>query len=168
MASTMRRAIEVQVFPRFRAQAQPRWVRSVAEAALDIADPGSSSALSVVIADDETVRDLNNRFRGVDEVTDVLAFGATSENAPTPPDAAFPPLPGEESLGEVVISQPQAARQAPANGATVERETALLIVHGVLHLLGHEHAEPEEAAAMRRLEEQALGAISSERTDART
>ena len=168
MASTMRRAIEVQVFPRFRAQAQPRWVRSVAEAALDTADPGGSSALSIVIADDETVRDLNNRFRGVDEVTDVLAFGATSENAPTPSDAAFPPLPGEESLGEVVVSQPQAARQAPANGATVERETALLIVHGVLHLLGHEHAEPEGAAAMRRLEEQALGAISSERTEART
>lgn len=143
-------------------------MRSVAEAALDTADPGGSSALSIVIADDETVRDLNNRFRGVDEVTDVLAFGATSENAPTPSDAVFPPLPGEESLGEVVVSQPQAARQAPANGASVERETALLIVHGVLHLLGHEHAEPEEAAAMRRLEEQALGVISSERAEART
>ena len=76
------------------------------------------------------------------------------------PDVGFPAVPGEpSSLGEVVLSFPMAERQAREHNVPVEQEAALLIVHGILHLLGHDHAEPEEEAAMRAIEQQALSVL---------
>ena len=143
-------------------------MRRAAAAALTLADPDGHSGASVVVADDETLHDLNLRFRGFDEATDVLSFGeygAPAEDTALPavapfPEDGFPALPGETpSLGEVVLSYPMAERQAREHNVPVEREAALLVVHGILHLLGHDHAEPEEAAAMRAIEQQALSAL---------
>lgn len=165
---SQKRRIEVRVFPSFREASPVASVRRAASAALALADPEGSSGASVVVADDETLHDLNRRFRGFDEVTDVLSFGeygAPAEDTALPPlepfpEARFPPLPGEPtSLGEVVLSYPMAERQAREHNVPVEREAALLIVHGILHLLGHDHAEPEEEAAMRAIELRALGAL---------
>ncbi len=163
-----RRRVDVRVFPPFRGTAPAASVRRAATAALVLADPGGRAGASVVVADDETLHDLNLRFRGFDEVTDVLSFGqygAPIEDtalppAPALPEDGFPPLPDEPlSLGEVVLSYPMAERQAREHNVPVEREAALLIVHGILHLLGHDHAEPEEEAAMRAIEQQALSAL---------
>ena len=111
--------------------------------------------MSISIADDETLRSLNERFRGLDEVTDVLSF--MGESADGGPDAAFPPAPdGGATIGEVVLSYPLAVRQADEHDVTTEEELALLVVHGVLHLLGHDHEEPGDEARMQRLERQAL------------
>ena len=163
-----RRRVDVRVFPPFRGAAPAASVRRAATAALALADPDGRSGASVVVADDETLHDLNLRFRGFDEVTDVLSFGeygAPLEDTAFPPSApfpqdGFPPLPGEPpSLGEVVLSYPMAERQARAHNVPVEREAALLVVHGILHLLGHDHAEPEEEAAMRAIEQLALSAL---------
>ena len=99
-------------------------------------------ALSVVITDDEAVRELNRQFRDVDAPTDVLAFGSGEEGD-------FVTAPGEPTyLGDVVISYPRAVAQAEEYGHSINRELALLAVHGVLHLLGYDHADEAERMEM--------------------
>jgi probable rRNA maturation factor len=90
------------------------------------------------------MRELNRIYRGVDATTDVLAFGTEEADAfafATPPEAS-------QYLGDVIVSFPQAEAQAQAAGHPVEAELQLLTVHGVLHLLGHDHALPGEKALM--------------------
>ncbi len=185
-----RRLIEMQVLPPFRERVGRVWLRRVVAGALDAADPSGAEGASVVIADDATLHDLNRRYRGIDEPTDVLAFaweesarpvngasasearrglaGAAPTMSPRDPaggstactestEGAEPWGPaGEETMGEVVVSYPLAVRQARQHGHSVEREVALLVVHGVLHLAGHDHEEPEEEAVMRGLEERTV------------
>ena len=149
-----RRRIYLQVFPVFRAVVRRPWLRRVAAEALAIADPGGTIGAGVVIADDETLRDLNHQFRGLDEVTDVLSF-SPAEGPVLPLDLPLK----EQPLGDVVVSYPQAVRQAQEHDWSVEEEVALLVVHGVLHLLGHDHAEPREEAVMKALEQSALARL---------
>ena len=160
-----RRQIDIHVFPAFSQQVKAPWLRKVAAAALAVADPEGQGSVSVVVADDETLRDLNRRFRGFDYVTDVLSFGAHGEvldpdAPPVDPGPEFPEIPElPPILGEVVLSYPLAARQAGEHNVTVDEEVALLVIHGILHLLGHDHAESDEEAAMKALEKQALDRV---------
>ena len=167
--------VQVHVFPAYRKLVALRWLRQAAAAALAIADQTGNATASLVVADDEMLHDLNRRFRGLDEVTDVLSFGRAEETARIEdagaPDAAsngafaFPETPEEAGMmGEVIVSYPQTARQAAEHGWPVEQELALLIVHGILHLFGFDHAEPEEEAAMKALEEQALAKLETPST----
>lgn len=94
--------------------------------------------LTVVISNDDTLHQLNLEFMGIDGPTDVLSF----------PAGIVDPDTGRTYLGDVIISLPRAEAQAPENGQSVEGEVLLLAVHGVLHLLGHDHAEPEEKERM--------------------
>jgi probable rRNA maturation factor len=152
------------------------WLRSVVEAALRVAMPdGPACQVGLVVTDDDTVRDLNRDFRGLDEVTDVLAFSAShagrwegeaeapGERNVQSGDSGEPAfvLPPDQPppLGEVIISYPQAQRQASERGKPVDQELALLIVHGVLHLAGHDHLEPQAAADMQAKERAALEAM---------
>ena len=130
-----------------------------------------------MITGDETVQDLNRRFRGLDEVTDVLSFSAEHSGhwggedeedgflLQDPDDTVMPGfiLPSEEPppLGEVIISLPQTQRQADERNVPLESELALLIVHGVLHLVGYDHLEPEDLERMQSKERAALGMGSS-------
>ncbi|MFN3285245.1 MAG: rRNA maturation RNase YbeY [bacterium] len=116
------------------------WARSLAGAArgavrLTLQDQGVAGPVevSVVLADDATVRSLNRAYRGKDRTTDVLAF---------PQDGAG------GLLGDVVISVQQAARQARRARHPLAREVALLAVHGTLHLLGYEDETPHGRRAM--------------------
>jgi probable rRNA maturation factor len=102
------------------------------------------------------VRELNRRYRGIDEPTDVISFALTEEKTEgdsfpfvTPPD-------GFLHLGEVIISYPQAVRQAEEQHHGIEEEIALLVVHGTLHLLGYEHDEPVREQEMRAVEKRIL------------
>ena len=116
--------------------------------------------VEVAIVDDESIRDLNGRYRELDEVTDVLSF---SFDGAGDYDAAefFATPPGMRSaLGEVVVSYPQAARQAEEAGCSIERELARLLVHGLLHLAGHDHEEPEERADMEARERAAMSQVA--------
>ena len=102
--------------------------------------------LSLLITDDEAIRELNRRFRGVDAPTDVLAFGAeTEEHFVSAPES--PPY-----LGDVVISYQRALAQAEELGHTVAKELKLLVIHGILHLLGYDHQEEADARKMRERE----------------
>ena len=166
VASVPRRSVELQIYAPFRSSVSRAWLRRLVTEALAAVDPGGGRGASVVVADDATLRDLNSRYLGSDEPTDVLAFpweepvngsGPKSEVTPFP----APPA-GERPLGEVLVSYPQAQRQARERGQPAEREVALLVVHGLLHLLGHDHAEPGEAAVMRGMEQKALERVFSE------
>ena len=128
-----------------------------------------TTALSVVIADDQVVRDLNKRHRGLDENTDVLAFSFTHHGeyygegeAPfrldNQIDFVLPPA-ENPSLGEVIISYPQAQRQAEVSDHTVEEELLILLIHGVLHLLGHDHRVLKEELAMKKTENKILDQV---------
>jgi len=107
--------------------------------------------LSVTICDDETIRPLNEQWRGVDSATDVLSFPQLNiePNAPLPESVAGGP---PTSLGDIVISEQTALRQADTLGHSLEREFAVLFVHGLCHLLGHSHKGDEDAQAMATLE----------------
>ncbi len=96
--------------------------------------------LSIVIDDDARLQQLNKEFLGIDAPTDVLSF----PSGETEPDLET----GRVYLGDVIISYPRAAEQASAAGHPVLSELQLLVVHGVLHLLGHDHAGPEDKAEM--------------------
>lgn len=107
--------------------------------------------VSVAITDDAHVQALNQRYRGIDVPTDVLSFSLDD-------DANFVSPPGSvRSLGEIVISYPTAARQADEASHGIDEELAHLLVHGLLHLLGHDHESPKEARLMRAREEALLG-----------
>jgi probable rRNA maturation factor len=116
------------------------WLGSVAQATLEAEGLGTA-VLTLVVTDDEAVRALNRDYLGIDAPTDVLSFGGGSPDFVNPPDA-------EAYLGDLVIAYPQASAQASAAGHTIEAELALLVVHGVLHLLGYDHVRSKDKAAM--------------------
>lgn len=111
-------------------------VRTAALAALKYED-APQGVLSVVLADAESLRKLNLQFRQIDSATDVLAF----------PDGTIDSDDGVY-FGDVVIALSVASEQAKNAGHTLESELALLTVHGVLHLLGHDHATEAEKEGM--------------------
>ena len=161
--------VNVQVLEDFAGLVSDQCLRQVAEDTLAAECHDSESKVSIVIADDDVVRGLNRRHRGLDENTDVLAFSfiynreyhEEGESVSRPSDRIdFVLPPGHrKSIGEVVISYPQAQRQARRFKHSTERELALLVAHGVLHLLGHDHAIPEEEEIMKRIETQVLDRV---------
>ena len=96
------------------------------------------SELSIILTDDARLHELNLNYLGIDAPTDVLSFPASETDPET----------GARYIGDILISIPRAQAQAEAAGHPLEAEVQLLVVHGVLHLLGHDHAEAEEKARM--------------------
>ena len=96
------------------------------------------SELSIILTDDARLHELNLNYLGVDAPTDVLSFPASETDPET----------GARYIGDILISIPRAQTQAAAAGHSLEAEVQLLVVHGVLHLIGHDHAEAEEKARM--------------------
>jgi len=153
----------------YAAEVCAEWLEAVARAALAAAGITGNAEISLLITGDETVRALNAEYRGLDENTDVLSFSAEHpghwEGEGDGPDQdmagdGFVLPPGiPEPLGEVIVSWPQAQRQAAEHGVSPDRELAHLVIHGALHLVGHDHAETEETERMQALERQALGAL---------
>ena len=163
--------IDVQIFDEFVGLIQPDWVRSVVAAVLESESEARGQHVSAVIADDEVVRELNRLHRGLDENTDVLAFSFTHEgqyygdeergDIGSGVEFALPPtVVAAASLGEIIVSYPQARRQAEDAGHPVERELAVLLVHGVLHLLGYDHEAREDETRMNTAQAQAMERIA--------
>ena len=136
-----------------------RW-SALAEAVLHDEGVRGAAELSVLFVDETSIAELNERFMEHAGPTDVLAFPidadavwAVHDPLASGPDRAEPDL--DEIpllLGDVVVCPAVAARNAPEHAGTIDDELALLVVHGVLHVLGHDHAEPDEAALMRARE----------------
>ena len=151
------------------------WLEGVARAGLSSAGIAGDAEVSLLITSDETVRALNAEYRGLDETTDVLSFssdhpGHWEGDGDGPPDSRFPGNDGEGSnfvlppgaprpLGEIIVSWPQAQRQAVEHGVSAERELAHLVIHGTLHLIGYDHLGPEDTPRMQALEREALDSL---------
>lgn len=150
----MSEEIEIYVEEEFQGLVDESWVGRIAQQVLKAEGVAPPYEMSLVFTDSETVRRLNRDYRGMDEPTDVLAFYML----PQKEAADFFALPpdGVTRLGEVIISYPQAVEQAKEQEHSTERELALLIIHGILHLLGYDHEEPEEEAKMRTREKEFL------------
>ena len=146
--------IEIFVEEEFWGLVDGGWVKKIARQVLKAEGVASPYEVSMVFTDSETVKQLNRDYRGVDEPTDVLAFYMLPQKEI---DSSFAlPPDGVTRLGEVIISYPQAVAQAREQGHSTERELALLVIHGMLHLLGYDHEEPEEGSKMRERERELL------------
>ncbi len=128
-----------------------RALRALARRALASERVDPPAELSIVLAGDAAVRALNREYRKTDRPTDVLSF-AQSEGEPF-----ARPEREARHLGDVIISVDTAGRRAAEQGIDVEDEVEHLLVHGILHLLGHDHETAAEAAIMRSHEDAILG-----------
>ncbi|SMF74462.1 probable rRNA maturation factor [Tistlia consotensis] len=114
------------------------------------AEPAEALELSVLLADDATVRDLNARYRGQDKPTNVLSFPAGLDEA----------LPGEARLlGDLALAFGTCRREAEQQGKSLADHLSHLVVHGTLHLLGHDHEEEAEAERMEGRERAVLAGL---------
>lgn len=128
-----------------------RKLKSVAKQLLREVDE-EGSALSVSLVGDREIAQLNREHRGKDKPTDVLSFPLYEAGEATPGE-------GERLLGDVVISVDTARRQAADYDAPLQNEVYRLLIHGILHVLGHDHEQAEERAAMEAEERRLASAI---------
>ena len=157
--------IDVSVRDGVRPPVSRRALAKLAARALEAARAEGPASLALILSDDAELAELNVEHMGHEGPTDVLSF-------PMLPVSAFPPHPGQDPavrstalaeaflppgrrphLGDVAVSVERATAQAPGPPAD---ELRLLVVHGVLHVCGWDHAIPEERDAMRALESQVL------------
>lgn len=135
--------IDVLIRPGLSDEVSQVFVEQAVGAVLASEGVSLEADLSVVLTDDVELAALNRQFRQIDEPTDVLSFGGG------PGAAAFVSAPDEPPyLGDVIVSVARARVQAAEQEHGVKRELALLIVHGVLHLLGYDHATDQEQDQM--------------------
>ena len=124
-----------------------------AEAMLDELGLGDAE-LSILLCDDETIQTLNRRYRKKNKPTDVLAF---------PMEVGPAAASGPRLLGDVVISVPTAARQAAERDRPIVAEVTFLLAHGLLHLVGYDHATRDEEREMSARTEALLAAVEAGR-----
>ena len=126
---------------------------SVARFVIDKMNVHQGAELSMVLLDSTSMADLHMRWMDVPGPTDVMSFPMDELEPGGRPDA---PEPGPAVLGDIVLCPEFAAEQAAAAGHSLGHELALLTIHGVLHLLGYDHAEPDEEKEMFALQRQLL------------
>lgn len=114
------------------------WLQQAAEETLRLTDVSGESELSIVLSNDQRLHELNREYLDIDAPTDVLSF----------PSDELDPESSALYLGDVILSYQRASAQAQAAGHGLKDELQLLTVHGVLHLLGYDHVEPDQKAAM--------------------
>jgi probable rRNA maturation factor len=107
------------------------------------------SELSIVLTNEARLHELNLNYLGIDAPTDVLSFPASETDPET----------GTRYIGDILISIPRAQAQANVAGHPLESEVQLLVVHGVLHLLGHDHAAANEKARMWKAQAEILATL---------
>ncbi len=109
--------------------------------------------ISVMLTDEENIKDINKKYRNIDKATDVLSFPMFEkdeiENAKT----------RKEPLGDIVICIPIVQKQAIEYGHSVDREFAYMLVHGFYHLMGYDHIQEEDKKEMRLKEENVLNKL---------
>ena len=133
-------------------------IAAICDRVLEEEGAGRPCMVSVSLVGEERIRELNAEWRGVDRATDVISLEC---ERPDDPSLA----PGEPcELGDIVLAPSYIARQATAFGTTEPDECRLLLVHGLLHLLGHDHLDEEEAVAMEAREDELLGLIPTDGT----
>jgi len=116
-------------------------MKSLAQRLLSAEQCSEDAEVSILLTDDEQVRQLNREYRDIDSPTDVLSF-SQSEGEDVGAGVE------DSILGDVVISVETARRQAKEHGHSLDEEIDVLLAHGLLHLLGYDHEDPDDAKAM--------------------
>lgn len=138
------------------------WLKEIAKMILTIEGTGNDVEMGLVITSQQKVQQLNKAYRGKDKATDVLSFTMLGESSIATKTAFIHPPDGLKHLGEVIISYPQAIIQAEEHLHSIKREVAILIIHGVLHLIGYNHIQCEPAQQMTARELVILEAIEGD------
>lgn len=143
-------------------------IEQVVEKGAELEKIPFDAEVSVTFVNNEEIRQINLEQRGIDKATDVLSFpmlelSPGEEYQITPQD--LDPETGRVYLGDIVISLERAEEQAKEYGHSIERETAFLAIHSLLHLLGYDHINEEERQVMRLHEEAVLTALSLSREE---
>jgi probable rRNA maturation factor len=141
--------ITIEITEDFRSQVDIHLIEEAVLNSLRQQSASDGTDLSVVISNDEELRSLNRQYRNIDATTDVLSF----------PADFIDPENENQYLGDIIVSYTRAADQAAAGGHTVMAELQLLVVHGVLHLLGHDHADGDEKTRMWTAQKEILGRL---------
>ncbi|HHY21427.1 MAG TPA: rRNA maturation RNase YbeY [Bacilli bacterium] len=130
-------------------------IEEVLKKAAELEDVTEDYEVSVTLVDNETIREINREYRGIDAVTDVISFALNDEG-----EDELQIIGGaeEQLLGDIIISIPRASEQAESYGHSFERELAFLAVHGFLHLLGYDHMTEEDEKTMFAKQEDILQA----------
>ena len=126
-------------------------IRRCCHAVLEEEGFEDNAEVSVRFVDNDTIHELNKQFRNIDRPTDVLSF-PLGEDGEYDTDLST----GAKLLGDIVISIPKAMEQAQEYNHSLQREIGFLTVHSMLHLLGYDHAEPEEHKEMFGLQDELL------------
>jgi len=159
--------VAISIDEPYERELNPDWLEFVIDQALEVGGISGPVEVSLLIVDDDTIWDLNRQYRGIDAPTDVLAFSLQETRLPEPGETvpavpAFPAAPdGITRLGEVIVSFPRAVEQANAMGHSTRREVAILVIHGVLHLLGYDHEQLDDERIMHELEREALRRVEA-------
>lgn len=138
--------IHIKLNSRSKFALDGKLVRQAAKLTLQQAASDPQSDLTIFLTDDHQLQVLNLQFLGIDRPTDVLSF----------PSGEADPQTGKVYLGDVIISQEQAAIQSEKSGHPVSSEIQLLTVHGILHLLGFDHDNPNDKKRMWQIQEKVL------------
>ncbi|MEA1936737.1 MAG: rRNA maturation RNase YbeY, partial [Patescibacteria group bacterium] len=124
---------------------------------LKVAKFKKPAEISLVVTGEKRIRTLNKKYRGIDKITDVLSFGNDAADKTVkfvnPPDDIL-------YLGEIFICYSQAVKQAKQKKHSVKKEMAILLIHGILHLLGYDHKEHYEKSEMKIMEVEILKKLS--------
>jgi probable rRNA maturation factor len=147
----MPHTVHVQIDEDFAGEVEPKLLRAAARAALAQQQAPAPGEVTLVVTDDRALRQLNRKFLKEDHATDVLSFPSTDHD----------PRSGARLFGDIVISFPRAAAQAAAGGHPLAAELQLLVVHGMLHLLGHDHARAGDKARMWAAQTEILTTLKS-------
>lgn len=144
-------------------------INDVINAALDYEGFPYESEVNVILTDNDSIHTINKEYRNIDNPTDVLSFPMIEyENAGEfdfldEIDDAFNPETGEAILGDIIISVEKVMEQADKYGHSQDRELGFLVAHSMLHLMGYDHMEPDEAAVMEKKQTEILDGLNLKR-----
>ena len=150
--------ISIEIDPAFAGCVKAAWLKNIVRRSLQIQGCGPKTEVGLIITGQQKIHELNNKYMEEDRPTDVLSFPLL--DFPDKKGFVVPPD-GVTRLGDVIVSFPQAVLQAEEHGHTVENEMTTLIVHGLLHLLGFDHAEEKETRKMKARESAILKELGS-------
>lgn len=155
---------EIQFEPDYK-----KIINDVINAALDYEGFPYESEVNVILTDNDSIHTINKEYRNIDNPTDVLSFPMIEyENAGEfdfldEIDDAFNPETGEAVLGDIIISVEKVMEQADKYGHSQDRELGFLVAHSMLHLMGYDHMEPDEAAVMEKKQTEILDGLNLKR-----
>jgi probable rRNA maturation factor len=152
--------INIQIGKEYKEEIKAAWLKNIIRLVQKAENVSAKSEMGLVITGDEDIHKLNLKYLDEDRPTDVLSFPMNEQPETAPVFVKVPD--GKLHLGDIVISYPQAIKQAEEHRHPVSREIEILLIHGVLHLLGYDHDVPKRKSVMRNRETAILKMIEEQ------